>query len=135
MRSARPLARGRMRFIVIPSSTNTVETRNSSTSAPSLCSALAIADSSTFLMMSDIFHPLLTFGFLVRNVTFERSGRCEFAEFMTNHVFSYENRHMCFAVMNSNCKTHKFREYCGAARPCLDWTFVVLIKSGLYLLH
>src|SRR5690554_4644175 len=55
MRSARPLARGLIRFIERPSLTKTVETLKSSTSAPSLCSALAIADSSTFLIISAAF--------------------------------------------------------------------------------
>src|SRR5690606_3520186 len=55
IRSARPLARGRIRFIERPSLTKTVETRRSSTSAPSLCSALAMADSSTFLINSAAF--------------------------------------------------------------------------------
>src|SRR5690606_448893 len=55
MRSARPLARGMMRFSERPSLTKTVETFRSSTSAPSLCSALATADSSTFFSSSAAF--------------------------------------------------------------------------------
>src|SRR5690606_2262215 len=49
MRSARPLARGRMRLSVIPSSTQMVETRSSSMSMPLFSSAFAMADCSTFL--------------------------------------------------------------------------------------
>src|SRR5690606_13831414 len=55
MRSARPLARGMMRLSERPSLTKTVLTFRSSTSAPSLCSALATADSSTFFMISAAF--------------------------------------------------------------------------------
>ena len=51
IRSARPLALGIMRFIVIPSSTQIVDILSSSTSAPSLCSAFAIAEFKTFLIM------------------------------------------------------------------------------------
>src|SRR5690554_7492917 len=61
---------------------------------------------------SDIFHPLLTFGFLVRNVTFERSGRCEFAEFMTNHVFSYENRDRKSTRLNSSHVRISYAVFC-----------------------
>src|SRR5690606_8830586 len=82
-----------------------------------------------------MFHLLLTFGFLIRYVTFISTGQSEFAEFMSNHVFSYENRHVCFAVMHGKCQPHEIREDCGAAGPGLDRTFVVLLKSGLYLLH
>src|SRR5690606_31360307 len=46
MRTPRPLARAWKRLSVGPPSTHTVLTRSSSTSAPSLCSALAMADSS-----------------------------------------------------------------------------------------
>src|SRR5690606_18856122 len=58
MRSARPLARGMMRLSERPSLTKTVLTFRSSTSAPSLCSALATADSSTFFMISAAFFEL-----------------------------------------------------------------------------
>src|SRR3546814_2999549 len=50
MRVPRPLARAMKRFSVGPSSTMMVLTFSSSTSAPWLCSALAIADSTTFLI-------------------------------------------------------------------------------------
>src|SRR5690606_36726845 len=84
---------------------------------------------------SDILHLLLTFGVLIRYVTFVSTGQSEFAEFMSNHVFGYENRHVCFAVMNSDCQPHEIREDCAAAGPGLDRTFVLLLKSGLYHLH
>src|SRR5690606_26607655 len=51
IRLARPLARGRMRLNTGPSSTKICETFSSSMSAPSLCSALAMAESSTFLTL------------------------------------------------------------------------------------
>src|SRR5689334_2238857 len=51
MRLPRPLARAEKRFSVAPCSTRIDLTLSSSMSAPSLCSALAIADSSAFLMM------------------------------------------------------------------------------------
>src|SRR3974390_3505562 len=51
MRLARPLARAAKRFSVAPCSTRIDFTLSSSMSAPSLCSAFAIADSSAFLMM------------------------------------------------------------------------------------
>src|SRR5882724_7913368 len=47
MRAPRPLARAIQRFMCGPSSTKMALTFNSSTSAPLLCSALAMADSST----------------------------------------------------------------------------------------
>src|SRR3546814_567894 len=50
MRVPRPLARAMKRFSVGPSSTMMVLTFSSSTSAPWLFSALAIADSTTFLI-------------------------------------------------------------------------------------
>src|SRR5215471_4792702 len=50
-RLPRPLARAWKRLSGMPRSTKIVFTFSSSTSAPSLCSALAMADSSTFLMI------------------------------------------------------------------------------------
>src|SRR6266446_4494210 len=58
MRLPRPLARAWKRLSDIACSTRMVFTLSSSTSAPSLCSALAIADSSTFLMMCAPFFGL-----------------------------------------------------------------------------
>jgi len=55
MRLPRPLARAEKRFSVAPCSTWIVLTFSSSMSAPSLCSAFAIADSSAFLMMPAAF--------------------------------------------------------------------------------
>src|SRR5205085_721246 len=54
-RLPRPLARAWKRFRNMPRSTNTRFTFSVSMSAPSLCSALATADSSTFFMMSAPF--------------------------------------------------------------------------------
>src|SRR5213075_3113120 len=50
-RLPRPLARAAKRLRNMPRSTNTVFTFSASMSAPSLCSALAIADSSSFFMI------------------------------------------------------------------------------------
>src|SRR5690606_32672642 len=47
-----------MRLSDMPSSTKMVDTRSSSMSRPSLCSALAIAEFSTFLMMTAAFFGL-----------------------------------------------------------------------------
>ena len=55
--SPRPLALARMRFAVGASSIKIVETFNSSISAPSLCSAFAIAESNTFLTKSAALFP------------------------------------------------------------------------------
>ena len=55
IRSARPLARGITRFMLGPSSTKILATLRSSISAPSLCSALAIADSNTFFTKAAAF--------------------------------------------------------------------------------
>src|SRR5437899_548613 len=58
MRLPRPFARAWKRLSDMACSTRMVFTFSSSTSAPSLCSALAIADSSTFLMMCAPFFGL-----------------------------------------------------------------------------
>src|SRR5690606_36278221 len=55
MRAPRPLARAAKRRIDVPFSTWIVLTFSSSMSAPSLCSALAIADSSTLRTIFDAF--------------------------------------------------------------------------------
>src|SRR2546427_1875172 len=55
MRLPRPFARAVKRLSVVPCSTKMVLTFSSSMSAPSLCSALAMADSSTFLMITAAF--------------------------------------------------------------------------------
>src|SRR5687767_12917765 len=55
IRVPRPLARAMKRFSTGPSSTMMVVTFSSSTSAPWLFSALAIADSTTFLIMCAAF--------------------------------------------------------------------------------
>jgi hypothetical protein len=57
-RLPRPFARAWKRFRGIPRSTKMRFTFSSSTSAPSLCSALAIADSRTFLMICAPFFGL-----------------------------------------------------------------------------
>ena len=62
MREPRPLARACMRFSAGPSSTMIVATFNSSTSAPRLFSALATADSSTFLIRCAAFLSLNSAG-------------------------------------------------------------------------
>src|SRR6266705_2296012 len=58
IRLPRPLARAWKRLSDMACSTRMIFTFSSSTSAPSLCSALAIADSSTFLMMCAPFFGL-----------------------------------------------------------------------------
>src|SRR6187402_386426 len=55
MRLPRPLALAEKRFSVVPCSTKIVLTLSSSMSAPSLCSALAMADSRAFLIMPAAF--------------------------------------------------------------------------------
>src|SRR5687768_1857192 len=118
-------------------------TFSSSMSAPSLCSALAIADSTTFLMMSAPFFEqkvrmlnalstflprtrsatrrafcgdrctplsiadtcivmLLLLSLLVGGMTLERTGQCEFAELVANHVFRNQHRNMLLAIVNRN---------------------------------
>src|SRR4029077_3777152 len=66
----RPFARAVKRRRLSALSTQIDFTRSSSTSAPSLCSALAIADSSTFLMITAPF-----FGLNARTLSALSTGR------------------------------------------------------------
>eukprot|EP00906_Rhabdomonas_costata_P028942 RCo040896 len=117
---------------------------SSSISAPSLCSAFAIADSTTFFTMPaaffgenvrtfsalstgkpriwsatrrvflrrdagtamNCFHfhldcPLFL-GLLVGRVTLERTGQCELAKLVADHVFRDVHRNVLTAVVNSD---------------------------------
>src|ERR1035437_1275454 len=70
IRLPRAFARAVKRLSTVPFSTQMVFTFSSSISAPSLCSALAIADSSTFLMM-----PAPFFGLNVRMLSALSTGK------------------------------------------------------------
>lgn len=45
-------------------------------------------------------------------MTLESSGRCEFTEFMSNHILCYIYRYMFSSVMNSDGMTNELREDC-----------------------
>lgn len=64
-------------------------------------------------------------------MTLESSGRCEFTEFMSNHILCYIHGDMLASVMNSEGVADKFGKDCGAAAPGLE----NLLVAGLVHLH
>src|SRR5476649_540514 len=54
----------------------------------------------------------------------ERTGQCEFAELVTNHVFGNINWHVQLAVMYRDRQADKVRHDCRTTRPGFDWLFV-----------
>src|SRR5574340_315206 len=93
-------------------------------SAPSLCSALAIADSRTLFLR-----------LLVRNVSLEGTRYGELAQFVANHVFSHKHRYMLPAVVHRNRQTNEVGQHGGTTRPGLDRALVIGTANGFNLLQ
>lgn len=64
-------------------------------------------------------------------MTLKGSGRCEFTEFVSNHILCYIHGDMLASVMNSEGVADKFGKDCGAAAPGLE----NLLVAGLVHLH
>ena len=54
-------------------------------------------------------------------MTLEHSRKREFAQFVSHHVFSDENRIENLTVVHEEGLPDKFRSDCGTARPGLNW--------------
>ena len=65
----------------------------------------------------------------------ERTGQCEFAELVTNHVFGNINRHVQLAVMNRDRQADKVRHDCRTTLPGFDWLFVFGSLRGFNFFH
>ena len=60
-------------------------------------------------------------------MTTEGTGRGEFAQTVTNHVFRHEDLHKYFAIVDFKGMTNEVRENHGPARPSLDWALAVSV--------
>src|SRR6266851_3416813 len=72
--------------------------------------------------------------FFVAGMRFERAGRGELAQLVTDHVFGHEDRNVQTAVVNRNGQTHHVGDDHGTTRPRLDGTAIVFLTGRLHLL-
>src|SRR6476469_6390210 len=72
-------------------------------------------------------------GLLVAAMALERTGQCELAELVADHVLVDQDRDVVLAVMHGDGETHHFRHDHRTTRPGLDRLLVV--ARGLHLLH
>src|SRR5690606_26070763 len=78
------------------------------------------------------FH-LLPPGLLVRGVTLERTGQCEFAQLVTDHVLVHINGNVLAAVMDGNGQPDEFGQDGRTARPGFDRLLVLARNGGIDL--
>src|SRR3569832_393273 len=78
---------------------------------------------------------LLLLSLLVGRVTLERTGQCEFAELVANHVFRNQHRNMLPAIVDRNRQADEIRQNCGTTRPSLDRTTILGCVRGFHLLQ
>ena len=59
-------------------------------------------------------------------MTFEGTGKCEFAKFVSYHILGNIYRNMLSSVVNCDGVTNEFREDSGGTGPGLKHLFLIL---------